>query len=196
MLMLRYTYLSNIETWWSVLDASEQIFWAIAVVFSVLFFIQFVLSLFELEFESGNNFIVNADFQLLSVKSIIAFFTFFGWTGVLMSQGRSSLLTSTVVALVSGLIAMFIVSYMMFWFAKLNKAGNVDIHEALFTAGEVYLTIPPNKSGRGKVHFQVGKSLREMDAITEHINSIPNGTSVTITDILDNDLLVVEPSKN
>ena len=65
---------------------------------------------------SGGGFNIDADFQLLSVRSIIAFFTFFGWTGVLMLQGGSSALIATGAALVSGLLAIFIVGYMMFWF--------------------------------------------------------------------------------
>ena len=35
--------MSNVNQWWETLSSAHQVFWFIAVIFSVLFFIQFVL---------------------------------------------------------------------------------------------------------------------------------------------------------
>jgi len=81
----------SINNWWVHLSGAEQVFWAIAVIFTILFTIQFVISLIGLDFDSdvdvdgthadvhGGDFDVDPSFTLFSVRSIIAFFTFFGW---------------------------------------------------------------------------------------------------------------------
>jgi len=85
-----------LEDWWGPLSSTEKVFWGISLVFSVLFLIQFVVSLIGLDFDTDSDVDVHADiethsdyhldpsFTLLSVRSIIAFFTFFGWSGVLV----------------------------------------------------------------------------------------------------------------
>ena len=67
--------------WWAVLEGIEKVFWGISIVFSVLFFIQFVLSLIGLEFETDTEIGIDTDtgfsadvaFTILSVRSFIAF---------------------------------------------------------------------------------------------------------------------------
>ncbi len=200
---------TNIAQWWADMSFAEHVFWGIAIIFSVLFFFQFVLSLFGLDFDAdadieigdiggdadsaGGGFSVDADFALLSVRSIIAFFTFFGWTGTISLGNGATLLVALLSATAAGFVAMLVVAYMLFWFAKLGQAGNVDMNEALFKTGEVYLTIPGNKEGQGKIHIQVGKSLREVDAITEHLTALPTGSRVRVIEVIEADLMLVEP---
>lgn len=209
--MSNNTNILSIETWWANMSGTEHIFWGISIVFSVLFFFQFVLSLFGLDFEAdadiemgdigeadadAGGFSVDADFALLSVRSIIAFFTFFGWTGTISLGNGASILIAVLSASVAGLIAMFIVAYMLFWFAKLGQAANVNMNETLFKTGQVYLTIPGNREGQGKIHIQAGKSLREVDAMTEHLTAIPTGSRIRVVEVIDDELLIVEPFLN
>ena len=194
--------------WWSQLTSPEQIFWGISIVFSVLFLIQFVLSLVGLDFDTDTDFEIgvdtdtdsgfqlDSDFTILSVRSIIAFFTFFGWTGVLVLNAGGGTWKAIGFASLSGLIAMFIVGYMMYVFSKLGESGTFNTQEAIYNTGEVYLSIPAAKNGYGKVHLKVRGSLKEMDAITEGNQPLPNGLSVRIIDVLDDNLLVVEPLEN
>jgi hypothetical protein len=154
-------------TWWNTLSGAEQIFWSISIVFSILFIIQFVLSLVGLDFDSDTDTDIDTDttvesdysldpeFSLLSIRSIIAFFTFFGWTGVLMLNAGTSTTTALIISTIVGFTAMFLVGYMLFSFAKLSQEGNVDLSEALFNTGEVYLTIPQKTGGKGKVHLSI-----------------------------------------
>ncbi|HFC00530.1 MAG TPA: hypothetical protein ENJ53_06970 [Phaeodactylibacter sp.] len=190
--------------WWSTLNGAEQAFWGISIVFSVLFVIQFVLSLIGLDFDHDVDFDVSADtdvggdysldpsFSLFSVRSIIAFFTFFGWTGVLALNANLGTMTAVIMASASGLLAMSIVGYMMYAFSKLGESGTTDINEALFQSGEVYLTIPEGKRGQGKIHIKIHGSLREVDAITEG-KTLPTGATIRVVEVLDDRLLLVEP---
>ena len=189
--------------WWSSLNGIQQLFWGISIVFSVLFIIQFVLSLIGLDFDGDadvdvhtdvdNGYQLDADFTLLSVRGIIAFFTFFGWTGVLVLNAGGSTLMALGLASLSGLLAMLIVGYMIYMFSKLTQEGNVDIQEALFQTGEVYLTIPAGKNGSGKIHLKIQGSLKEMDAITEG-QSLITGAPIKVIEVLDDNLLLVEPA--
>lgn len=187
-----------LEGWWGELGGLEQVFWGISIVFSVLFIIQFVLSLIGFDFDgeadldhSGGVDGLDTDFTIFSVRSLIAFFTFFGWTGVLILNAGGSSLFAIIAAFISGLLAMFLVAYVMYAFMQLQSDGNLDINNALDEIGEVYLVIPGNNQGTGKVQVKVQGTLREMEAVTQG-KSLPTGTKIRVVDILDENKIVVE----
>ena len=195
------------DDWWGSLSSAEQVFWGISIVFSVLFIIQFVVSLIGLDFDhdadvdmhtdvhADTDYSLDPDFALLSVRSIIAFFTFFGWTGVLVLGKGGGVWQATGFASLAGFAAMFIVGYMVYQFSKLTQSGTAHVKDALYSNGEVYLTIPANRNGVGKVHIKIQGSLRELDAITEG-ETLQTGSSVKIIKVLDDNLLLVEPVQN
>ena len=187
--------------WWSALVGMEKVFWGISIIFSVLFVIQFVFSLIgidldtDVDMDGGGGDVggIDGDFTILSVRSFIAFFTFFGWAGVgVLNSGGSTILAIGVGA-AAGFAAMFIVGYVMYLFTKLQDEGSVmQIESAIHNVGQVYLTIPPEKSGRGKVQVAVSGVLKEMDAVTESGTALPTGASVMVIDVIDDTLLLVE----
>ena len=188
---------------WSTLNGTQQMFWGISIIFSVLFVIQFVLSLIGLDFESdtdidvsadtdtGGDYSLDASFTLFSVRSIIAFFTFFGWTGILALNAGFGTMMAVILASLSGFAAMAMVGYMMYLFSKLGESGNIDVNEAMFQTGEVYLTIPEGKRGQGKVHINIQGVMKEMDAITEG-KTIATGSNIRVVEVIDDKILVVE----
>ena len=191
--------------WFGGLTGIEQIFWGISIVFSILFLIQFVLSLVGLDLDAdadfdvstdveGGDFSIDSGFTLFSVRSIIAFFTFFGWAGVLTLNAGGSTLMAVITASISGFAAMCIVGYVMYLASKLTESGTLDINEALYQNGEVYLSIPEAKSGQGKIHININGSLREMEAITTG-EALPNGAKIRVVEIISDNLLRVEPLK-
>ena len=134
---------------------------------------------------------LDADFAVFSTRSIIAFFTFFGWTGVLSINAGASLMTTLIASSISGSLAMILVGVLMWQFSKLTQEGNIDINDALFQTGEVYLRIPAKDKGPGKVHINIQGSLKEVDAITEAAEAIPTGAFIKVVEVVDNRLLVV-----
>ncbi len=186
---------------WSALTGIQQIFWGISIVFSVLFVIQFVLSIIGIDFDgdaeadfdgSGSVDGLDADFALLSVRSIIAFFTFFGWTGVVALSGGVGSMLAVLMASAAGFLAMLVVAYIFYLFMKLQSSGTLKLDNAIGGVGEVYLLIPDKQSGAGKVQMKVQGSLRELDAISTE-GEIPTGAPVRVIDVLDNGMLLVEP---
>ena len=55
----------------------------------------------------------------------------------------------------------------------------------------MYLTIPGNKKGRGKIMISVHGAFHELAAMTEN-DTIPSGTVVKVVRIENNDILIVE----
>ncbi|NND31625.1 MAG: serine protease [Saprospiraceae bacterium] len=189
----------TVTDWWYGLETIDQVFWGIALVFSLLFVIQFVLSLFGADMDAdadmdggSGSFNVDPSFTLLSVRSIIAFFTFFGWMGVLaLAKGYPTNIT-LLIAVGAGFIAMLMVAYLMYFFSRLAERGNADLGELIYKDATVYLTIPERRRGKGKIHVSLQNSLREMDAVTEG-ERLDNGKSVKIIEIIEDNVLVVEP---
>jgi len=187
--------------WFRELTGLEQVFWGMSLIFSVLFVIQFVFSLFGFDFDGeveGDIALgdgdIGTDFSLLSLRSVIAFFTFFSWTGVLMIKNGASLAAILVGSSFSGLLAFGIVAYLLYLFTKFNQSGTVDMEQALFQKGEVYLTVPGGKEGMGKVQIQLGQNLKELRAITEG-GPLPTGSKIRVIEVLEDNLLVVEALK-
>lgn len=184
--------------WWEALSSAHQVFWFIAIVFSVLFFIQFVLLIMGMDGDDvdgvggdGDAEGFDHEFSALSLRSIIAFFTFFGWTGVLLLGNELSVWVAVLLASVAGLAAMFIVAYLMFKFAQLEQSGTLNLYHALDQPGEVYLSIPGHQTGRGKVHLMIDGVVREMDAMTDG-EKLNTGDPVVVTAIMDDNILKVE----
>ncbi|MDX1940123.1 MAG: hypothetical protein SFU99_06195 [Saprospiraceae bacterium] len=197
--------LLSIGDWWNALNNAEQIFWGIAILSSVLFVFQFIVSFFlgtdfdgdmdvgiSAGVDDGGHYSLDSDFSLFSLRSIIAFFTFFGWAGVVALGAGAGIMLAVAFAIFSGGAALVLVAYMFYWFAKMTKEGNVKLQEALQKQAEVYLTIPAKRNGQGKVHLTLGNSLREMDAITDDETLINTGSKVQITDILSDNVLLVK----
>ena len=134
---------------------------------------------------------VSADFSVFSFKSLMAFIAFFGWVGVVGVGREWSMLIILAAGVGVGLVAMFMVAYMLFQFQKLETSGTMRFADTLLQEGEVYLTIPA--AGQiGKVTLEVNGNVRELSA-TSTGTEIRTGERVKVIDVIDNNVLLVEP---
>lgn len=115
----------------------------------------------------------------LSLKTVIAFVTFFGLAGMACVQADVSHSTTLVVALVAGMAAFVMVGYLMQLMLSLQSKGNVDLRSAIGQAAKVDLRIPANHSGTGKIAVVVGGRLKTQKAVTSG-DAIPTGADVVI----------------
>ena len=115
----------------------------------------------------------------LSLKTVIAFVTFFGLAGMACVQAEVSHSTTVVVALVAGLAAFVMVGYLMQLMLSLQSKGNVDLKSAIGQSAKVDLRIPGKRSGTGKVAVVVGGRLKTQKAVTSG-DAIPTGADVVI----------------
>ena len=75
----------------------------------------------------------------------------------------------------------------------MQQAGNINVFtSAVGCEGKVYLTIPGERAGAGKVQITINNSVREYDALTDG-DTLKTGTRIHVTEVIDADTLLVEP---
>ena len=190
--------LLDISSWWQSTPSFEKIFWVIAVLFSLMFLIQAILS-----FAGGDGDAATGEadvsidhdagmgYQFFTIKNLIAFFTVFGWTGIACIQGDMSKAFTIGAALVAGTLMMVMMAVLFRSMSRLKHSGTLQIANALDKIGETYLFIPAQRNGYGKVHIKVQGSLQELQAITDDEKDIPTGKLVKVVEILNNSIIIV-----
>ena len=193
--------LSISETWQS-LEIIEKIYWCFAIPFSLLFLIQIIITFFagdmdSVEAEGDADAAVEddtgIDFQFLTLKNLIAFFTIFGWTGIACLAGDMKIVSTVFISILAGLIMMTIMASIAFFMGKLTDSGTLNLNNAKGKVASVYLRIPPKREGTGKVQVKV-QGLRTLDAVTDNEEEIKTGALVDIVDVINNDILLVKLS--
>lgn len=129
--------------------------------------------------------------RILTLRGIIAFMVVFGWVGVAMDSAGIALWATLPVAVVCGFAMMFVLALLMRAVMKLRGSGNADNRNAIGVSGKVYLTVPPSRSGSGKVHLMLQGTLVERDAVTDSTEAIPTGSEVLVIGLSGQTDLVV-----
>lgn len=192
--------MSNLSEWWSGLDTIHQIYWGIAIPFSLIFLIQMVLTFIggEVEVDGDADFDVDHDsgagFQFFTLKNFIGFFTLFSWAGIASLDSGYSTATTLIISTLSGLFMMTVMASLFYFFSKLTDSGTMNINNAKGGIGEVYMRIQANRGNIGKVLIKVQGSLRELEAITDDDEDLLMGSVINVKDVINNDILLV--SKN
>ncbi len=118
--------------------------------------------------------------RIFTIRGIVAFFVVFGWVGVAMDSMGIDLLITIPVAFVCGFAMMVALAYLFKAVLKLRSDGNTDNRNAIGTSGKVHLTIPPARSGEGKVHIMLQGSYVERGAVTDDTHPIATGSEVVV----------------
>lgn len=196
--------LLSISEAWQGLELIEKIYWCFAIPFSLLFVIQMILTFFAGDMDSGEadgdadaaiEDDAGIDFQFLTLKNLIAFFTIFGWTGIACLAGDMKIISTVFISIMAGLIMMTIMASIAYFMGKLTDSGTLNLKNAKGKVASVYLRIPPKRQGSGKVQVKV-QGLQTLDAMTDNEEEIKTGALVEIVDVINNDLLLVKLSGN
>jgi hypothetical protein len=130
-------------------------------------------------------------FGILSFRTAIAALTFFGLSGLAsLSAGLATSSTLTI-AIASGFGAMLLVHAVMRMFSKLAEDGTIRIARAVGVEAKVYVPIPANDSGRGKVQLRLQERLVEYPAVTRGQRALRTGARVRVVAVRGGDLLEV-----
>lgn len=190
--------LLDISAWWGSMLFFEKIFWVIAILFSLMFLAQTILS-----FTSGDGDTSSGDadasiadddgvgYQFFTIKNLIAFFTIFGWTGIAFIKGGMDKGITIGAALMAGALMVAMMAVLLRSMSRLKHSGTLQVSNALDKIGQTYLFIPAKRNGYGKVHIKVQGSLQELLAITDDENDIPTGKLVKVIQIVNSNILVV-----
>jgi hypothetical protein len=128
--------------------------------------------------------------KLLSLRTLVAGCAFFGITGLLADSLTLGPIIALLLAVAVGLAAMVLVAWLMSVLAGLHAEGNIDVLGAMGRIGTVYLSIPADKGGHGKVTVSLQERSLEFDAITND-RELKTGESVLVIDVVDDHTLEV-----
>ena len=179
--------------WFYQLSSPEQVFWALALSSSLLFFFILVSTFLGGDTDVDGDMDGGAGFQFFTFKNGVAFFAILGWVGISCLHNGFSLMMSIVIAGICGLAMMFIAAGIFYYINRLQASGNLDYANAINATGEVYLEVGNNRSKMGKVTINVQGASREMGALTDSDNPIKRGTLIIVESVTDNGILIIKP---
>ena len=209
--------------WFDALPVLEKVFYYIALPATAILLVQTIMLIFGgfgaeqdggdgVDIETDADFDADADFddlsdaddstgsasdssglKLVTTRGVLSFFAIAGWTGILFMELRLPDLFAIILALVFGIGAMITVAYLVRALMRLDASGKKDYRGALGQVCDVYLTIPANGTGFGKVSMNLGGRYSEYDAITNCEKPIKTGEVVRVVDIVGISTMVVEP---
>ncbi len=193
------------QEFFSEMSTFEQTYWIIALIGSVIFAIILVITFLGGDMDSdmaadGTDFEADdggVGFQFFTLKNLIAFFTIFGWTGIVCIGYDLSNGVTIIISVIAGLLMMVATSSLFYFMSRLTEDGTLKIKNAIGAIGEVYLPIGANRTKTGKVQISVQGSLRELEALTDEDKTLSTGTVVKVIEIVSAELILVETlSKN
>ena len=128
--------------------------------------------------------------DLLSVRALSAGVAFFGLGGLTGLATPLGLFAAIPLALVAGLAAMVGTAVAMRWMLRFEDDGTVLIHGAVGATGTVYLAIPGDRQGSGKVMLTLQNRIVEYQAVTSAA-PLPTGSAIMVVDVVGPDTVDV-----
>lgn len=187
------------QAWWASLDIYMQILWIITLTASLIFVIQTILTFIGMDSDGGLDVPdggMSADtdagafpFQLFTFRNFVNFFLGFGWTAITLAGNAHPVLV-IIVSILVGVALVAAVMYIFFLMSKMEQSGNIETSSAVGCRGSVYLTIPGERQGEGKVQINIQGAVREFDAMTNG-DTLPNGCPIEVTQVLNENMLLV-----
>jgi len=173
-------------------------FWFIAIPTSLIFIIQTIMTFMgtdssdgiQPDFDGDFNG-ADAPFQLFSLRNLINFLLGFSWTGISFYTTISNIPLLIILSLVVGILFVYAFFAIIKQVQKLAEDNSFKISNTLNKTAEVYLTIPENKKGKGKIMISVNGAFHELEAMTEK-DKIQSGSVVKVVKIENNNILIVE----
>ncbi len=130
-------------------------------------------------------------FSILSLRSVVAALAFFGLAGLATQSADANPSTTLLVAVAAGAVAMTAVYWMMRGLRELRADGTVRIQRAVGQHGNVYLRVPANRSGCGKVQFNLQNRTVEYLAVTAG-PELTTGAKVVVVAVVNPTTLEVQ----
>jgi len=199
--------LLSITEWLTGMPSMLQFFWGCALVGSLIFGVQMVLTLLGMDhagvdagfdFDGADASWFDSDtmdmggpLALFSVRGLINFILGLGWGGVAFYDAFEQKIWVVLLAILVGLAFAWIFFYIKKQTRKLEANGAFNINLCLDKTANVYLRIPAAGAGKGKVQISVNGAAHEIDALTQG-DELPSGTLVRVVEIIDGHTLRVE----
>ena len=202
--------------WWYSLAGVEQVFALMAIPATLLLLIQTVLLIFGLGGDHGadmevdhsaldsSDHDISADhdhdsthfydhgLRIFTVRGFVAFFSVFGWCGLACLQGDLNITLSVLISFIAGLVSMVVIALILKAALSLQSSGTLNMANAVGKSASVYMRIPAQRLGRGKVNLIVQDSYIEADALTDETTDLLPDHQVTVIGLVNQNTLLVK----
>ncbi|MDR1131633.1 MAG: hypothetical protein LBL15_04370 [Oscillospiraceae bacterium] len=204
------------EIWWESLTVLEKTAACIAFPATLILLIQTLMQLFglgggageELDIHDGDASHIDlydgeagdtqdgsepadSGLRVFTVRGYVTFFTVFGWGFLALSRSGTAQSPALVIAFILGVFALVLTGLILCWSMKLQADGTVKFSNAVGQTGRVYLSIPPSRSGPGKVNVVIQERYSECDAVTDEETAIETGSEVVVMGVTGHNMLIV-----
>ncbi|MDZ4667260.1 MAG: NfeD family protein [bacterium] len=173
-------------------------FWFVAIPTSLIFLVQTIVTFMGADATDGFSANFDGDlsgaddsFQLFSFRNLVNFLLGLSWSGISFFNLISNPIYLILFSLLVGVLFVYVFFLIMQQVQKLAEDNSFQYTDTLHKTAEVYLTIPANKNGKGKVIVSAKGAFHELEAITEN-DSIPSGSMVKVVGVEGSNLLIVE----
>ena len=207
--------------WWNSLEPAMKVLWAVTLSASLVFVIQTVMTFlgaagdtdFDIntdmdtagpsdiadgsadvgtDVETGETGHLGTGMNLLTFRNFINFLIGFGWTAILLKDSVPATGLRMLIAILVGIVLVAIVMLLFKWLTDMQQSGNINVFKsAVDCEGTVYLTIPGERAGEGKVQITINNSVREYAAVTDG-PTLKTGQRIRVVEAVSSNTLLVE----
>jgi uncharacterized membrane protein len=181
----------------NALDMAQKVFWCVAIVASIAFVIQTIMTFIGLDsdtdVDAGGFEGVEADgvSGFFTLKNLVNFLLGYGWGGVAFHGVIDSTVGLQLAAVGVGLVFVLVWVVIIRQVMKLGVDKTFRIEDTVGMVADVYLRIPAARKAAGKVMVSVHGSVHELEAFTAG-DEIPTGAKAKVTAAISSDSVLVE----
>ena len=189
--------------WWNNLSNFQQVSFVVAVTASVImliFLLLMIIGVDDTDFDGidGPDIDVINDepligfsgLRILTLRGILVLISMGAWTSFLL-EPIMHWAFAVIIGVLVGIVSALLVALAFKASLKLESTGNLDYKNAIGKDATVYIRVPKNRTGKGKITFNMQERFVEVDAVTEDLEDLMPKTSVVILDVIDETTLKV-----
>ncbi len=196
-----------ISTWWVSLSLAMKILWGVTLTASLIFIIQSILTFIGADGGDGG---IDTDFgegfdseaadaaveggtNLYTFRNLVNFCLGFGWSAILLQDKIHSTALLIIVSAAIGVALVTAVMYLFKWLSSMQQSGTINLYKsAVGCSGTVYIPIPAERQGEGKVQISINNAVREYTAVTDG-EALKTGTPIRVAEVISAGTVLVEP---
>jgi hypothetical protein len=130
-------------------------------------------------------------FGVISFRTLVAAAAFFGLAGAAARSAEWAPGLSLAVAVTAGAAAMYGTYWLLHVISKLASSGNERISNSVGRPATVYVAIPAENKGAGKVQLSMQNRVVEFQAVTPEATPLRSGDKVEVVRVVNSDTVEV-----
>lgn len=190
------------------LTTFTQVLWIIAAPASAVYIVMAIATFMGMDGSDGLEADFDGDleiddtasegsgFQVFTFRNVLAFLIGIGWGGLAFYDNGYSQTYSIVGGVIVGAGFTVLQSSLFYFMYKFNSPNEPEIKSAVGLNGKVYLKVPKNAEGFGKIQLTHNDTMKTVNALTYHGTTIAKGRLVEVIDVEGDNLVVIPKSKS